>query len=179
MLASGLAWTVGATAAVAVGLIALSLIGPGLGVRPLDSLSSKSGNMTVAQPLPTTGVPSVGITNSPSGPQKQPPNKPAGPSTGTSISATHATPSPSDPVRLLTSPGGTVVAVCTAGGVYLVSWSPAQNYGIHEVRRGPTTVAHVSFDSRRDTVTVWVDCFNGGLPQSHIDIGPPPPGHDD
>jgi len=176
VVASGLAWTVGATAAVAVGLIALSLIGPGLGVRPLDSLATDPGGQPVAQDLPTSAVP-VPSASRPAASGRQTPKPGTTPNPGTSISATRSDPSPSaDMARLLSSPGGNVFAQCTAGGAYLVSWSPAQGYRIGDVRRGPAAVAHVAFSSRRDVVTVWVDCFSGGLPQGHIDVGPPPPG---
>ncbi|GGT13507.1 hypothetical protein ACFFV7_24700 [Nonomuraea spiralis] len=49
--------------------------------------------------------------------------------------------------RLVRSPGGTVIASCSGGGlVTLRSWSPAQGYSVDGVEAGPAREAKVEFE---------------------------------
>lgn len=62
-----------------------------------------------------------------------------------------AAPAPSRPVeavpKVLSGPGGTVVAECHPGGfAYLVSWTPAPGYRVEDVQRGPSEHADVRFE---------------------------------
>jgi hypothetical protein len=61
-----------------------------------------------------------------------------------------------------------VVASCESAGTYLLSWSPAQGYGVDQVSRGPATVASVVFDAGSRAVTMQVSCPGGagGTPVS-------------
>jgi hypothetical protein len=54
-----------------------------------------------------------------------------------------------------------VIAVCTAAGAYLTSWSPAQNFQVGDVRRGPARVARVDFEFGLTEVQLGVVCHNG------------------
>ena len=83
-----------------------------------------------------------------------------------------AQPSPSDPERLLTSRGGTVVARChRGGGVYLVYWTPAQGYRAEDVIRGPAAMARLVFEGREHHYRILVACVDS-VPRASIrDIG--------
>ncbi|MEV0585996.1 hypothetical protein [Nonomuraea sp. NPDC050310] len=76
-----------------------------------------------------------------------------------SLSPSSPRPAVTGEATALTSPGGTVVAVCEAGQVILRSWSPAQGYSIDEADPGPAPVARVEFDGDdREDVEVRVAC---------------------
>jgi serine/threonine-protein kinase len=64
---------------------------------------------------------------------------------------------------VLTSQGGTLVASCTGGLAYVVSWSPQQGFGSTGVARGPATSAQVTFAGGQLTVTMVVSC-DAGVP---------------
>jgi hypothetical protein len=87
-----------------------------------------------------------------------------------------STPSPSQPgvTGVLSSSGGSVVARCTgaagSASVYLLSWSPAQGFAVHEVVRGPGQEAEISFDSSSESVAVTVSCSAGG-PVEQVETG--------
>jgi len=51
-------------------------------------------------------------------------------------------------VRALTTPGGTIVAVCDAGLVTLQSWSPGSGFESDHVERGPAPTASLRFKAR-------------------------------
>ena len=70
---------------------------------------------------------------------------------------------------VLTSIGGTVVAGCQGAGAYLVSWSPAQEYGVDQVVRGPATTAQVTFTGSRKLVTMDISC-SGGAPSASTTV---------
>ncbi len=80
-------------------------------------------------------------------------------------------PAPASPLSaagaLLSSAGGTVVAVCEQAGTYLQSWSPQQGYEANGVLRGPTGTAQVSFTSGQARVTMLVTC-PGGVPAAAV-----------
>lgn len=166
VVVSTLAWVGGACAAVVVAMLALSLIGDGLGTGATQPLSGDAA--AAERPLPrVTPPPSAsasGAERSP-GPARQPPR---------------AHP-PVAVTRLLSSSGGTAVGRCVADRVYLVSWSPAQGYRADEVWRGPGRVARVSFESTRREVTIEAHC-DGGTPVARVYVGwnepRPEPGHD-
>ncbi len=96
---------------------------------------------------------------------------------GVAMPITRATPAPgtapglaspqSAGGTLLTSAGGTVVALCEQAGAYLQSWSPQQGYEASGVERGPTGTAQVSFTSSQRRVTMLVTC-PGGVPSAAV-----------
>ncbi|MFG2041782.1 hypothetical protein [Dactylosporangium sp. NPDC048998] len=147
--ASVTAWGAGAAASIAVSLVALSSIDAGSAVGP-------------AQQLAPDGLTRVDTEAGPSAPPPAPPSDAPEPPAPTKTAAAPVVPgsSPSGVQRLLTSPGGTVVARCTGSSVYLVSWSPAQGYQVTHVERGPGRTAEVAFRGAR-RVEIEVRCVGG------------------
>jgi hypothetical protein len=154
------AWTAGAAASVAVSMLALSVIG-GLGgdvqppapMPPLDN-----DDIVAASSVPTSPSPTASPTPSPTVPSGTRSASPPPPAPPTSP----AVPTPGVPRQFNTSEG-LVTAECIGQLTYLVSWSPAPGYRVDDVRRGPTSVAKVTFEmfgSHRESV-VAVECSTG------------------
>ena len=152
------AWLLGAGAATGGSLLAVSVLGQGLAPAPSQQLTVAAVNRALASeaaeatksasPRPvvsTSATPLVPRAKKSSTPSAPPPPAPS--------------PQPTDAV--LTSIGGTVVAGCQAAGAYLVSWSPAQGYGVTKVTRGPAATAKVTFTGSRKLVTMAVSCPDG------------------
>jgi hypothetical protein len=100
------------------------------------------------------------------------PGDPVPPEVATTAASTGSTAGPTSTGgagadQPLDSPGGTVVARCMAGGVYLAFWSPAQGFRVDDVIRGPAAVARVSFESLTQEVTMTIRCV-GGVAQSTV-----------
>lgn len=92
---------------------------------------------------------------------------------GTSSSTQGSAPAPTQPptsggsmTLVLTSSGGSVVARCSSSSptatVYLVSWSPAQDYRVDDVQRGPAQEASIHLESGQDEVSVTYICSATG-----------------
>jgi serine/threonine-protein kinase len=127
--------------AVTVGLFALSSVGSGLVHGPADPLANAVEPS--AEPLATaTGSADATTSTASTGPQQS-----------------------------LTSPGGTVVASCVNGGVYLALWSPAQGFHTDDVLRGPSPSALVTFESPTLEVAMTITCVDG-VPRSTYSEGP-------
>lgn len=154
VLTSGAAWLLGAAASVAVGLVALSLIGIDLGARGVSPLMAENATVTAV----ASGSPE---------PSAVPDARRAAPSTGAATptpSVGAAAPSPFAAARadqVLRSDGGFVVARCVDEDAYLVSWTPEQGYQVHDVRRGPAEVVSVEFEGERQSVRLDVSCEKG------------------
>ncbi len=152
VVTSVVAWTVGAATAIAVGVIALSLIGSGLTAGPIPPLAPNA----VTQPAPSSS-----------------PTTPAAPATATTSAhpPTHPAPTRTDPPttsdRTVTTHGGTVIARCRPTGAYLVAWSPAPGYRVDDVQRGPAPTARVTFEGLGHEVKVSIAC-PGGMPEPTI-----------
>jgi hypothetical protein len=166
-LASLVAWTLGAVAAVGVGMLALSLIGEGL--------SSRTG-----QPLTPDAVAREAST-APSATVLLPEETPSAAPAVTAAAPSTPTKHPDD--RLVSARGGSAIVRCTPAGAYLVSWSPDPGYRFDSVNRGPAAHASVRFRAGEDHTTLWVTCV-GDVPQVHVshddddDHGATPsPGH--
>ncbi|GII01488.1 hypothetical protein [Planobispora takensis] len=56
---------------------------------------------------------------------------------------------------------GSVAAACDAGRALLLSWTPAQGYGVEEVERGPAATVSVVFESDDRSAAVQVTCPSG------------------
>jgi hypothetical protein len=159
LVASTLAWIVGAVAAVGVGVLALSLIGDGLTKRTVQPLTpdAVAREVSAAPPesapasAPPTGE--AGLRPAPRPPSPAPPTTTTAAVTGTE--------------KLVSSAGGTAVATCSGGQVYLVSWSPAQGFRSDHVARGPAQQATLTFESDNAKVTMLVRCV-GGDPQATV-----------
>jgi serine/threonine-protein kinase len=156
----------GAVAATCGSLLAVSMLGHGIAAPPSQQLTAAMVNRALASeaaesasPLPTpTPSPSVQLG-------------------GVAMPITRATPAPSQAPApatpqppagtVLSSAGGTVVALCEQGGSYLQSWSPQQGYEASGVLRGPAGTAQVSFTSNQGKVTMLVTC-RGGVPSAAV-----------
>lgn len=131
VVASVVAWSVGAATAIGVGLVALSSIGTAIADRPVQPLAG-TGPTSAVTPTPDAAAPSSSAT---------------------------ASASASD--QTIKSAGGTVIARCLPGGAYLVGWSPAPGYHAEDLRRGPAATARVKFEGSAREVTVTVRCTGG------------------
>lgn len=136
-------WVLTAAVATAVGIAAVTAIGSGLADSTSAPLSQSDVAASLARPQPP-GPPSSAAPAS-SAPSSQPAAAPS---------------------KVLATPGGSVVASCTAGKATLTSWSPNQGYQTDDVDRGPDKTAKIKFDSDEQELTVKVDC-PGGQPTAH------------
>lgn len=151
LVASVLAWIVGAVAAVGVGILALSLIGDGFTARTVQPLTPDVvAREASAAPVDTAPAP---VTPSSTPGDDDPPGR-ATPSASASDQWSTAD-------KLLWSAGGSVIARCTGTQVYLVSWSPEPGYRARDVVRGPAPQGSVRFDSDDIGVSVSVQCVRG------------------
>jgi hypothetical protein len=144
VLAAVLAWCVGAAAAVTLGLVSISLIGATLTDRAVPSQSPTAEQSAQLDRRADEVISS--------------PTAPASPSAPTSDMPSTQT---SDQERLISSPGGTMLARCSAAGAYLVSVSPAPSYRATGVSDGPAPEATVTFQSGQGEVEVVVRCLSG------------------
>jgi len=69
---------------------------------------------------------------------------------------------------LLTSPDGTVSAVCQAGGAYLIYWYAQPGFEAEHVHRGPLPVASVTFVSFNGSGELMTVSCSGGTPVAHV-----------
>jgi hypothetical protein len=158
------AWLLGAAAATCGSLLAVSMLGRGIAASPTQQLTTAMVNRALASEAAESARPLPAPTPSPSVQLG-----------GVAMPITRATPAPSQPPApagaqpaagtLLSSAGGTVVALCEQPGAYLQSWSPQQGYEANGVVRGPTGTAQVSFTSNQGKVTMLVTC-QGGVPSA-------------
>ncbi|ACZ85797.1 hypothetical protein [Streptosporangium roseum] len=72
-----------------------------------------------------------------------------------------ASPWPGAATREFSYGEGSVVTACDADRAVLLSWSPAQGYGVGRVERGPAPAVSVQFASGGDRTTVRVTCLAG------------------
>lgn len=145
-----LAWLVGAACAVAVGVLALSLIGSGVGDRSRPPLAAQIS----PAPSPDDDSPSPAVSRS------------ARPS----HSAGSPSPAASPVQRTFTFSVGSVTAECDGDQAYLLSWSPAQGYRADDVRRGPAPIVQVRFESLTREPAIVVRCV-AGVPRASVSWG--------
>jgi hypothetical protein len=165
MIGAG-AWLLGAAAATCGSLLAVSMLGRGIATSPTQQLTTAMVNRALASEAAETARRLPAPAPSPSVQLG-----------GVAMPITRATPAPSQPPApasaqpaagtLLSSAGGTVVALCEQAGAYLQSWSPQQGYEANGVVRGPTGTAQVSFTSGQGKVTMRVTC-QGGAPSAAV-----------
>jgi hypothetical protein len=148
------AWLLGASTATAGSLLAVSALGQGMNPAAGEQVSVETVNRALAKEAAerTATMPrrSVSPPPSPAAPHPSAAHRPAPPPSPRTAEGT-----------VLTSQGGTLVASCTGGRAYVVSWSPQQGFGSSDVVRGPATNAQVTFISGQLTVTMVVSCSAG------------------
>jgi hypothetical protein len=141
ILAAVGAWVVGATAATALSLLAVSFLGQDVASGQAPLLTADDVNRSLAAPTATPGAPeTTGPTETPSASATSSSSSAAGSSTKPATTTTQPPVS-----RVLSVTGGSAVARCQGQTVYLVSWSPAQGYLVAKVERGPAAFSNVQF----------------------------------
>lgn len=139
-------WLAAAVLSTGVTLAAVSSIGSGIFGSSAGPLDRQEINEALATPAPT---------GSPTEPDP----------TGSRTEPTPTEPAPTEPVAepsVISSAGGTVVALCAAGGlVELLSWSPAQGFSVDNAEHGPAREVDVEFESEDDDVEMKIQCVDG------------------
>ncbi|GAA3775997.1 hypothetical protein GCM10022225_74960 [Plantactinospora mayteni] len=149
-------WLLAALVATGTGLAAVQVIGAGL-TGPAGELRSPdevARALAAATPPPATSgavppggpTPTPGTANAAPTSSAVPPGSPAG---------------TDDSRRLVSTPGGTVLAECAGRQVWLTAWTPAQGYRVGEVERGPDDDAEVTFHGSGGRIEVEVECVAG------------------
>jgi hypothetical protein len=165
LLAVG-AWLLGVVGATAGSLVAVSLIGQSitgpsaqqLTVTAINRALAGAGQNAGQNPPAASPGPSVSARPRPPAPSRHRPAVPA-------PSAPASTPPPAG--TLLSSAGGSVLAACQKGGVYLISWSPQPGYEADDVIRGPGITARVLFMAGIRGVRMVVSC-TGSVPSASV-----------
>jgi hypothetical protein len=126
---------------------------------PTSAAASPTSRPSAASPRPTVKPPRK------TEPRRTPSTRPTPTRTPTTSPTASPRPSRTPATRLFASAGGTVVARCapTAYGwaAFLVSWSPAQDYSVRSVDRGPGRFAGLRFASDARDYEVSVGCSRG------------------
>jgi serine/threonine-protein kinase len=179
-------------AATAGSLLAVSLLGQGIAPTTSQQLTAADVYQALTTEASEASVPAISWPIPT--PSRKPPHKTraaataaaplpsqteAAPLAGPAASQPATAPNPAptrgvvsvSPSTALTSQGGTVVADCQLGEVYLVSWSPAQGYEAGQVVRGPAATAQATFESNANIVTMVVSC-SSGVPTSTTTTSP-------
>ncbi|AEB43175.1 MULTISPECIES: septum formation initiator [Micromonospora] len=155
-------WLATAVLATLIGVAAIQLVGESLTGTPGGVRSQQEVARALAEPPPV--VPSANPTAAPSNPSGTPSN----PSGTTSAPGTASPSVEAGSRRSFTSPGGSVVAECVPGGVYLVSWTPRQGYRVDDYDRGPDDDAEVTFVGPSGEHELSLRC-QGGVPVLETD----------
>lgn len=132
-------WLVAAVAATVTGLAAVRVIGAGITGPVGEVVSEEAVSRSLAATPPAAPVPTTAS---------------AGPG------GTSPTVAPTDG-RVVSTPGGTVVARCVGEEVVLLSWAPAQGYGVKSVDQEPDDHVQVSFEGAAGEVEVELRCVAG------------------
>ncbi|WP_327039203.1 septum formation initiator [Micromonospora maris] len=156
-------WLATAVLATLIGVAAIQLVGESLTGTPGGVRSQQEVARALAEPPPV--VPSANPTAAPPNPSGTPTN-PSG--TPTSAPGTASPSVDAGSRRSFTSPGGSVVAECVPGGVYLVSWTPRQGYRVDDYDRGPDDDAEVTFVGPSGEHELSLRC-QGGVPVLETD----------
>ena len=148
------AWLLGAGAATCGSLVAVSLIGQSIGGQAAQPLTASGVNRALAADDHGSGPsPTVSPTVRATRPGKA--SRPASPAAAAPAGT------------LLSSAGGSVVAVCRPAGAYLISWSPQPGYAADDIARGPAATARVLFETGSQGVSMAVSC-TGSVPSASV-----------
>ncbi|MFJ2261775.1 hypothetical protein ACIOKD_26140 [Streptomyces sp. NPDC087844] len=158
-------WTAAAVAATLTGLAAVEIIGDGItGSSDGETLSSQQVErqldaVTAASSSGPGGGPGA-ATPSATSDTGAPPSPSPSPSPPTSTTAPAG---PATEVRkTFSAPGGTAIATCEGTTVRLLSWAPAQGYGVKSADPGPDDEhAEVKFEGAAGKVELRVRCTDG------------------
>jgi serine/threonine-protein kinase len=136
-------------------------VAPSAAVRSAPGVSG-DGSATLPDGTPVTGRPAQGVTG---------PAASSAPSRAPSATATEGAPQPSSSAASLapttpdgtrmSSPGGTVYAVCNQGKAQLTDWKPAPGYSVQKVNQGPAIAPEVVFKGAPARYRMTVTCVAG------------------
>ncbi|TCB90966.1 septum formation initiator [Micromonospora zingiberis] len=136
-------WLATAVVAMLIGVAAIQLVGESLTGTPGGVRSQEEVARALAEPTPA--APPGAATSAPPSPSGTPPSPSAEPGSR----------------RGFTSPGGSAVAECVPGGVYLVSWTPQQGYRVDDYDRGPDDDVEVKFVGPSGEYELSMRCVAG------------------
>jgi hypothetical protein len=151
-------WTAAAVAATLTGLAAVEIIGDGItGSTDGQAISSKQveRQLDAAKGTPSPD-PDPDRSPSPS------PSPDPGQGQGTGQASATPTATATAVRKTFSTPGGTAIAACDGATVRLLSWAPAQGYGVDSADPGPDDEhAEVKFEGSAGKVELRVRCVNG------------------
>lgn len=156
------AWLIGAGAATVGSLLAVSLIGQGIGGNPGQQLTTAAVQHALALEAADSHTDAPVIGRSHAVRHRHPRHRAKSRSAPPPATPSPAT-TPTASGTALSSSGGELVAECRGASAYLMSWSPQQGYEIDDVSRGPAATARVTFGSGSGSVVMVVSC-RGGMP---------------
>jgi hypothetical protein len=148
-------WTAAAVAATLTGLAAVEIIGDGI------TGSSDGTALTSEQVERQLDAAKASLS-----PDPDPDRGTAGASPGTTPGTPTPTPTASVPAtrtkKTFSGPAGTAIAACDGATVRLLSWAPAQGYGVKSADRGPDGEhVEVKFEGTAGKVELRVRCVDG------------------
>ncbi|MEW2566341.1 hypothetical protein [Streptomyces sp. NPDC047070] len=159
-------WTAAAVAATLTGLAAVEIIGDGItGSSDGRTLSSAQveQQFDAAKASSSSGPGGDSDTATPTGPTDPTGSPDTGTPTPTSSPATTAPAATGPEVRkTFSAQGGTAIATCRGTTVRLLSWAPAQGYGVKSADRGPDDEhVEVRFEGTAGKAELRVRCVDG------------------
>ncbi|MER5478904.1 hypothetical protein ABT026_18335 [Streptomyces sp. NPDC002734] len=167
LLAAG-GWLAAAALTTVAGLAAVRVIGEGItSSTGADVLTPREAarQLASASALPSPAAdPAPGPSGSSEASGSSEPSRSSAPSgSSPEVSPSGAAPpaSTASVRKVVTSPGGTVVAECHGTLVTLKSWAPAQGYGVKKAEPGPDEHAEVSFEGGSGRVEIRWRCADG------------------
>jgi hypothetical protein len=168
------AWLLGAATATGGCLLAVSLLGDGLGVTGSSGQQLTAGAVNKALAAAEREPASPPATTSRPARPREPATRRPRAARPTPTQTPTLTPPPPTPTFTptpaqsttpagtpLSSQAGTVIATCESAGAYLLSWTPAQGYEVDQFARGPASVASVRFEANSTAVTMNISCPGG------------------
>ncbi|MGW3628483.1 hypothetical protein [Streptomyces sp. NPDC000880] len=138
-------WLAAAVAATLTGLAAVQFIGDEI------TASIDGGVLTPQQVERQLGAATASPSDRPS----------TGQPSATPTAAPTAAPSATGARKGFTTRGGRVVAECKGATVFLVSYSPAQGFGVKSADPGPDEHAEVTFEGPAGKVEFRAQCASG------------------
>ncbi|MGA6221585.1 hypothetical protein ACPESV_14785 [Streptomyces umbrinus] len=156
-------WTAAAVAATLTGLAAVEIIGDGI----TGSTDGKAISLKQVERQLEAAKGSLSPDPDPDPGQSQGEGQGTATPTATPDTGTPTpTPSPTATAtavrKTFSTPGGTAIAVCEGATVRLLSWAPAQGYGVDSADPGPDDEhVDVKFEGSAGKVELRVRCVNG------------------
>ncbi|MFE7068796.1 hypothetical protein ACFU96_01725 [Streptomyces sp. NPDC057620] len=162
-------WTAAAVAATLTGLAAVEIIGDGItGSSDGRTLSSAQveQQLDAAKASSSSGPGGGSDTATPTGQTGQTGTPDTGTPTSSTPTSSPATTAPADTApevrKTFSAQGGTAIATCRGTTVRLLSWAPAQGYGVKSADRGPDDEhVEVRFEGTAGKAELRVRCVDG------------------